>query len=119
LEELPGVKKAQASHPEKRAEVVYDESIVTLEEICRALFRAGFVAGPIAEMSGAIMPPDSRVAEGREIQATDIICYCFGYTRWDIERDFINNGRSLILGKISAEKKAGGCDCAAKNPNGR
>jgi hypothetical protein len=47
------------------------------------------------------------------------ICYCFGYTRRDIEQDLINNGRSLILEKILAEKKAGGCDCAAKNPKGR
>jgi hypothetical protein len=47
------------------------------------------------------------------------ICYCFGYTRRDIEQDFIKNGRSLILEKISAEKKAAGCDCAAKNPKGR
>jgi len=47
------------------------------------------------------------------------ICYCFGYTRRDIEQDFIQNNRSLILEKISAEKKAGGCDCAAKNPKGR
>jgi hypothetical protein len=42
------------------------------------------------------------------------ICYCFGYTRRDIEQDFITNNRSLILEKILAEKKAGGCDCAAK-----
>jgi hypothetical protein len=47
------------------------------------------------------------------------ICYCFGYTKQDIEQDVIKNGRSLILEKISAAKKAGGCDCAAKNPKGR
>jgi hypothetical protein len=47
------------------------------------------------------------------------ICYCFGYTRRDIEQDFFKNGHSLILEKISAEKKAGGCDCATKNPKGR
>jgi hypothetical protein len=47
------------------------------------------------------------------------ICYCFGFTKQDIEQDFIKNGRSLILEKISAEKKAGGCDCATKNPKGR
>jgi len=49
----------------------------------------------------------------------DLICYCFEYTTGDIEQDYINNGRSLILEKIAAEKKTGGCDCAIKNPKGR
>ena len=49
----------------------------------------------------------------------NIVCYCFGYTVSDIERDAAENGRSVIAEKISAEKKAGGCDCPAKNPNGR
>ena len=74
---------------------------------------------PIEEMPGALVRPVDRVAEGKEAQDTDLICYCFGYTRRDIEQDLIKNGRSLILEKISAEKKAGGCDCAAKNPKGR
>ena len=47
------------------------------------------------------------------------ICYCFGYTTEDIKRDVIENGRSLIIEKIMAEKKAGGCDCAYKNPKGK
>jgi hypothetical protein len=119
LEELPGVKKAYASHPEKRAAVVYDEGIVSLEEICRVLFKAGFVAKPIEEKPGALVRPDDRGTEGIEAQNTDLICFCFGYTRKAIEQDFIKNGRSFILEKISAEKKAGGCDCAAKNPKGR
>jgi len=50
---------------------------------------------------------------------TNLICHCFGYTAGDIEQDVIKNGRSLILEKIIAEKRAGGCDCAAKNPKGR
>ena len=49
----------------------------------------------------------------------DFICYCFGYTVNDIEQDFIKTGRSLIIEKIAAEKKVGGCDCANKNPKGR
>lgn len=63
--------------------------------------------------------PDDRVAAEKEAQATDLICYCLGYTRRDIEQDVIKNGRSLILEKIAAEKKAGGCDCSTKNPKGR
>ena len=52
-------------------------------------------------------------------QIDDIICYCFDYTKGNIKQDLIKNGRSLIMEKIAAEKKAGGCDCANKNPKGR
>ncbi len=49
----------------------------------------------------------------------DQICYCFGYTIADIETDALANSRSLILEKIVAEKKGGGCNCSEKNPKGR
>jgi hypothetical protein len=48
----------------------------------------------------------------------DLVCYCFEYTKKDIENDFNENGRSLIYEKIVSEKKAGGCSCASKNPSG-
>jgi len=47
------------------------------------------------------------------------ICYCFGHTDTDIEKDVLANGKSLIMEKIMAEKKAGGCQCKTKNPKGR
>lgn len=47
------------------------------------------------------------------------VCFCFGYTVGDIEADIAANGRSLILEQIRAEKKKGGCNCAATNPKGR
>jgi len=47
------------------------------------------------------------------------VCYCFGYTRKDIEKDYLVNGRSTIAEKITSEKKAGGCDCTRKHPKGR
>jgi hypothetical protein len=50
--------------------------------------------------------------------ATAIICYCFNHTRADIERDYRQNGRSLILEKIIAAKRLGACQCATKNPKG-
>ena len=50
---------------------------------------------------------------------SNLICYCFEYTRQDIEEDFKKNGRSLIMEKIKAEKKFGNCQCATKNPKGR
>lgn len=49
----------------------------------------------------------------------DLICYCFGYTDSDIERDFVANGKSTIMDRIAAEKKKGECLCASKNPKGR
>ncbi len=49
----------------------------------------------------------------------ELICFCFGYTVGDIESDTLNNSRSLIMEKIVSEKKAGGCNCAEKNPKGR
>lgn len=49
----------------------------------------------------------------------ELVCYCFQYTKKQIEKDFIENGRSMILERITVEKKAGGCDCAQKNPKGR
>ena len=48
-----------------------------------------------------------------------LICYCFGYTTSDIERDVVANGKSTIMDRIMSEKKAGGCQCAPKNPKGR
>ncbi len=49
----------------------------------------------------------------------DLICFCFGHTRNDIEQDFLTNGRSTITARIAAEKKIGGCDCGTQNPKGR
>lgn len=54
-----------------------------------------------------------------EFKENDLVCYCFQLTRKQIEQDYIDNGRSVILEKITAEKDAGGCDCARKNPKGR
>ena len=54
-----------------------------------------------------------------EFKDNDLVCYCFQYTKKQIEKDYIDNGRSMILEKIALEKKIGGCDCALKNPKGR
>jgi hypothetical protein len=47
------------------------------------------------------------------------ICFCFGYTESDLKQDVIEHGKSLIMEKVMAEKKAGGCQCETKNPKGR
>jgi hypothetical protein len=48
-----------------------------------------------------------------------LVCYCFNYTKKQIENDYVENGRSVILEKIASEKKSGGCDCTIKNPKKR
>ena len=54
-----------------------------------------------------------------EFKDDDLVCCCFQYTKKQIEKDYMDNGRSVILEKITLEKKSGGCDCAQKNPKGR
>jgi cation transport ATPase len=119
LEGLPGVIRADASHPEKRAVVTYDQSLVTIEQMRQALLKAGYVAHPIAKNSTSDTGSRDGSLETGDHQMKDLICYCFGYTKADIAQDFIANGRSLIIEKIAAEKNAGACDCANKNPKGR
>jgi hypothetical protein len=55
----------------------------------------------------------------KAMKLSDRICYCFGYSARDIEKDYRQNGRSIIMEKIQYEKKLGGCQCATKNPKGR
>ncbi len=55
----------------------------------------------------------------REFGIDDLVCFCFGHTRRDIEKDYLAYGQSTILLSIMAEKKAGRCECAVKSPKGR
>jgi hypothetical protein len=49
----------------------------------------------------------------------ELVCFCFEYTKADIEKDYLKHGRSMILERIASEKKAGVCDCSHRNPSGR
>ncbi|NDY43496.1 hypothetical protein G3N55_11685 [Dissulfurirhabdus thermomarina] len=49
----------------------------------------------------------------------ETLCYCFGYTDADIRDDVRAHGRSTIFARILAEKAAGACRCAERNPRGR
>ena len=49
----------------------------------------------------------------------DLICYCFEYTKKNIEEDFTTAGYSTILEKIKREKSINGCNCEIKNPKGK
>lgn len=54
-----------------------------------------------------------------QYQKHDLVCYCFEYTRKDIENDYLKNNSSKIMEKIASEKKAGKCNCVEKNPKGQ
>ena len=47
------------------------------------------------------------------------VCYCFGFSRKDIQDEIAATGRSTIAERISAEVKAGNCACEVKNPSGK
>jgi CopZ-like zinc binding protein len=47
------------------------------------------------------------------------VCYCFGFTRKDIENEIAATGRSTVAERISAEVKQGNCACEVKNPSGK
>ena len=46
------------------------------------------------------------------------LCYCFDYTRADVQREMEELGTPHIPGKIKAEVQAGFCACEVKNPSG-
>jgi hypothetical protein len=63
---------------------------------------------------------DLLVRVGAKAEADPIqICYCFGFTRKDIENEIAETGRSTVADRITAEVKAGNCACEVKNPSGK
>ncbi len=47
------------------------------------------------------------------------VCYCFNYTKQDIQEDFRKYGKSTIMNHIVDEKRDGKCECESKNPGGK
>ena len=47
------------------------------------------------------------------------VCYCFGFSRKDIQAEVVETGRSAIALRITAEVKEGRCACEVKNPSGQ
>jgi hypothetical protein len=63
---------------------------------------------------------DAAITNTERIQfVKNLICYCYGYSEEDIQRDYVENGKSIIMEKIQMEKKFGNCQCATKNPSGK
>jgi len=74
---------------------------------------------PLDTQAPTFRRADLIVRVGRKETADPIpVCYCFGFTRKDIQREVVEAGRSTILGRIKAEVKAGNCACEVKNPSG-
>lgn len=48
-----------------------------------------------------------------------LVCYCFGFTRKDIENEIADVGRPTVADRITAEIKASNCPCEVKNPSGK
>ncbi len=63
--------------------------------------------------------PDLKHDNKSQLEDNDLICYCFEYSKKDIEEDFHANGYSTILEKIKKEKGVNGCNCEVKNPQGK
>ena len=76
-----------------------------------------FAQGMNGKTNQDILTPNT--SEKSIFHNDDLVCFCFEYTRTDIEQDYLQNGQSLIMAKILAEKKASGCDCAKNHPKGR
>jgi hypothetical protein len=47
------------------------------------------------------------------------VCYCFGFTRKDIENEIAETGRSTVADRIKTEVNAGNCACEVRNPSGK
>ncbi len=87
-------------------------------------FNLWLKVGIESTISGGILPSANYLwttsqEYWKEKTMESLICYCFGYTASDIERDVLLNGKSRIMERIMFEMKVGGCQCATKNPKGR
>jgi hypothetical protein len=62
---------------------------------------------------------EARVRVGlKETQDPIPLCYCFGFSRADVEREIAQAGSCTIPAQIAAEIHAGRCACEVKNPSG-
>jgi hypothetical protein len=49
----------------------------------------------------------------------DLVCYCFLYSRQDIEDELKVSGATTIFDRITAEVKAKNCACEVRSPSGK
>jgi hypothetical protein len=81
---------------------------------CEVLYFAGHPDAP------AFQRLDLSVRVGaKETEDPIPVCYCFGFSRMDIQNEIAETGRTTAADRIAAEVKAGNCVCEAKNPSGK
>jgi len=62
---------------------------------------------------------DARVRVGlKETEDPIPLCYCFGFSRADVEREIAQTRSCTIPDQIAAEIRAGRCACEIMNPSG-
>ena len=72
-----------------------------------------------SETDSVFRKRDLTVRVGLKEQEHPIpLCYCFGYSLADIERDLAARGTTDIPDRITAEIRAGQCACEIRNPQG-
>jgi len=75
---------------------------------------------PIGPDAPVFLRRDLLVRVGIKETADPIpVCYCFGFSRKDIQEEIAKTGRSTVAARITAEVKAGRCACEVKNPSGK
>jgi hypothetical protein len=75
---------------------------------------------PLATQAPLFRRGDLMVRVGAKETADPIpVCYCFGFTRKDIEDEIAETGRSTVADRIKTEVNAGNCACEVKNPSGK
>lgn len=55
----------------------------------------------------------------KEAESPIPVCYCFGFTRKDIEDEIRTMGKSAIMERVSLEVGAVRCACEVENPSGK
>ncbi len=71
--------------------------------------------GTLLETSDVRMIPSFKGGPSQN----DLVCYCFLYSRQDIEDELKASGETTIFERISAEVKAENCACEVRNPSGK
>jgi hypothetical protein len=62
---------------------------------------------------------DLKVRVGiKETEDPIPVCYCFGWTREQIDDEIHRTGKSLAVEDIANKIKTTGCDCQRNNPSG-
>jgi hypothetical protein len=75
---------------------------------------------PLDPESPIFYREELNVRVGAKEKADPIpVCYCFGFSRKDIQYEIAETGCSTVGERIAAEVKAGNCACEVKNPSGK